>query len=294
MPPLRLLSYLAPSLPEGLFEFVGGELARRTGLPVSVDYETRVSGPTPKDDPFREGRADLAFVCAPSYPMLREAGSPVVLLPAAPVFAEPRSEGRPVYFSDIVVRQKHPAQWFEELAGSVWSYNDRRSRSGWHNMLARLAELGHSGGPETFFRGLVQSGSHLRSLELVSEGAADAAAIDSNTLWLARREGTAAGHRLRVIESWGPMPIQPVLAHAGLEHGLRHRITDALLLLDARSGGRSALARFGVARFAKVEEAAYARLEPLPAIRSADAPSPPGSRRGGAPPKFVAPDGSRR
>src|SRR5262249_46872290 len=157
----------------------------RTGEPVTLDYETRVSGPTPEDDPFREGRADLAFVCAPSYPLLREAGSPVVLLHAAPVFADPRTGGRPVYFSDVIVRADHPAARFEELGGAVWCYNDRRSRSGWQNMVARLAGLGFSDGPEAFFSALVQSGAHVRSPEMVAAGEADAAAIDSNTFWLA-------------------------------------------------------------------------------------------------------------
>jgi len=255
---LRLLSYLAPSLPEGLFELVGGELARRTGDSVVVAYETRFSGPTPEDDPFLEGRADLAFVCAPSYPLLRGAGSPVELLPAAPVFSEPRAAGRPVYFSDVIVAQGHPASRFEELAGSVWAYNDSRSRSGWQNMVARLGEIGHAGGPETFFRSLIHSGSHLASLERVAEGAADAAAIDSNTLWPARRRDPKLAARLRTIESWGPMPIQPVLAHAALGETRRRAIARALLELESDEAVRFALAEFGVARFAAVEEDSYA------------------------------------
>ena len=272
MAPLRLLSYLAPSLPDELFELIASELARRTGGPVSLDFERRVSGPTPEDDPFREERADLAFVCAPSYPLLREAGSPVALLPAAPVFADPRAQGRPVYFSDVVVSAGHPARRFEELSGAIWCYNDRRSRSGWQNMLARLADLGHAGGPEAFFGTLVQSGAHVRSLEMVAAGEADAAAIDSNTLWLALDRDPAIGARFRVVESWGPMPIQPVLAHARLEADRRARIGAALLSLHEEDSVRSRLARFGVTRFARVEEASYSRLESLPTLRPAGAP----------------------
>jgi phosphonate transport system substrate-binding protein len=233
-----------------------------------VDYETAVSGPTPEDDPFREGRADLAFVCAPSYPLLAAAGSPVVLLPAAPVFTEPRAQGRPVYFSDVVVRRGHTATRFEELAGSTWCYNDRRSRSGWQIMVARLSELGHAGGPETFFRELVQSGSHLGSIGLVAEGRADAAAIDSNTLWLASKEDLARIASLRVLETWGPMPIQPVLAHAGLEPATRDRIRDVLLSLHEDAARRERLGTFGVARFAEVDEASYATLRPAEVTRA--------------------------
>ena len=253
-----MLSYLAPSIPAALFELLAREIEAATGAPIELAFETRVSGPSPEDDPFATHRADLAFVCAPSYPALKEAGSPVALLPAAPVFDDPRAEGRPVYYSDVVVRSGRAAARFEDLAGSVWAYNDRRSRSGWLNMLARLAEIGHAGGPDAFFTGLVPAGSHLRSLELVAGGSADAAAIDSNTLRLVRRREPEEIACLRVLESWGPMPIQPVLAGTALPEPLRERIAGALLRLGESPAARERLAEFGLRGFALVEETAYA------------------------------------
>lgn len=258
MKSLRILSYLAPSIPEALFELIATEISAATGTPVELAFETRVSGPSPEDDPFAAGRADLAFVCAPSYPALRDSGSPVVLLPAAPVFDDPRAAGRPVYYSDVVVRISHAASRFEDLAGGVWSYNDRRSRSGWLNMLARLAEIGHAGPPEEFFAALVPAGSHLRSLELIAGGAADAAAIDSNTLRLVARRQPENMSRLRVLESWGPMPIQPVLAGGDLPEHLRRRIAEVLLGLGEDRAARGRLAEFGLRGFAAVQEATYA------------------------------------
>jgi ABC-type phosphate/phosphonate transport system substrate-binding protein len=260
---LRVLSYLAPSIPEDLFVLAARTLESRLGLAVGLAFETRVSGPSPDSDPFASDRADLAFVCAPSYPLLKEAGSPVELLPVAPVFADPRLDGRPVYFADVLVRAGHPARSFHDLRGAVWSYNDRYSRSGWQTMLARLEELGHAGGPEFFFGSLVRAGSHLRSLELVSSGQADAAAIDSNTLWLARRRDPERSARLRIIESWGPMPIQPLLVRAGLPGSLKKRIAEVLLTLHEDSRARASLAESGVRRFAPVAESAYATVRPI-------------------------------
>ncbi len=262
---LRLISYLSPSIPEGLFELVAQALRDRIGVPVGLEFETQVSGPSPEDDPFGSGRADLAFVCSPSYPLLKEAGSPVALLPAAAVFADPRAEEKPVYFSDLVVRAQHQARDFEHLAGGVFAYNDRASRSGWQNVVDRIQALAPARSPESFFSGLIHSGSHLQSLELVTVGQADAAAIDSNTLWLARRRDPGLSGRLRVLESWGPMPIQPVLAHSGLDPDLRNRITDVLLCLAEDPGLSTRLEAFGVRRFAPVEEASYASVVPVAA-----------------------------
>lgn len=260
---LRLLSYLSPSIPEDLFALVAETLQDRIGLPVALDFETRVSGPSPESDPFASGRADLAFACGPSYALLKAAGSAIALLPVAPVFEDARAEGRPVYFADVVVGIANSARTFPDLAGSVWCYNDRYSRSGWQRMLERLGEIGHAAGPEEYFRRLIQSGSHLRSIELVADGTADAAAVDSNTLWLRRRADPGLAGGLRVIESWGPMPIQPLLARAGLARDLREGICAALLGLHENEAARRRLEEFGVRRFAPVEERDYAGIRPV-------------------------------
>jgi phosphonate transport system substrate-binding protein len=259
---LRLRSYLAPSIPAELFELLARWIEAATAIPVLLEFETRISGPTPDADPFAEDRADVAFVCAPSYPLLRQAGSPVVLLPLAPVFADSRARDRPVYFSDVIVRSEHPARRFDELRGTVWAYNDRQSRSGWQNMLARLAQI-HAGGPDSFFRDLLHAGSHLASIEQVVSGHADAASIDSNTLWLARRRNPELERRLRLIESWGPTPIQPLLARAGLPSGIRDRVADALRSATVDPAMRERLAEFGLRRFAPIAEADYASAGPI-------------------------------
>ena len=192
--PLRLLSYLAPSIPGGLFELLAQAIAEATGRDVTVDFETTVSGPVPGTDPFASGRADVAFVCGPSYALLRSAGAPVEVVPAAAVFDDPRNQGHPVYFSDVVVRRDHPARTLADLRGAVWTYNDRQSLSGWHRMLAALEGLG-LGAPEQFFSRLLASGAHVRSIELVSCQEADVSAVDSNVLLLERRRDPGLDRR---------------------------------------------------------------------------------------------------
>ena len=63
---LRLITYLAPSIPEELFRR-GAER-----LDASLELVTRISGPLEgDDDPFADGRADVGFVCAPTYRWMR-------------------------------------------------------------------------------------------------------------------------------------------------------------------------------------------------------------------------------
>ena len=225
---LRLISYLAPSLPEELFRLV----ARR--LEASIEFETSNSGPLEgDDDPFADGRADVGFVCAPTYHWMRDR---VSLLPAL-VPLDPRAGGRPVYFADVVVRPESGIERFEQLRGRRWAYNDRNSRSGWFSMLDRV------GGDTRFFSDLVHAGSHLQSLDAVCRGTVDAAAIDSNVLFRDARG-------LRIIESWGPFPIQPVIVRNGVDDATKARVANALLEIGD-------LSPFGFARFAPVTAADY-------------------------------------
>jgi len=230
---LRFLSYLAPSIPEGLFALVARHVAETCDVPTMLEFETRISGPLEgDDDPFADGRADVGFVCAPTYRWMRDR---VALLPA-PVPLDARAGGRPVYFADVVVRADSGIERFDDLRGRRWAYNDRNSRSGWFSMLDRV------GGDTRFFSELFHAGSHLQSLAAIRDGRVDGAAIDSNTLFLQPREG------LRVIESWGPFPIQPVIVRAGVDDALKARLADALLGIHEQHD----LSPFGFARFAPV------------------------------------------
>ena len=114
---LRVLTYLAPSIPLGLFELVVERLRRVLGVGATLRAEARHSGPPPDiPDPFSADEADLAFLCSPSFAWLSGMRpSPIELVPAAPVFLEPRTAGRPVYFSDVIV---HPGVASASMAGS--------------------------------------------------------------------------------------------------------------------------------------------------------------------------------
>ncbi|HKO54781.1 MAG TPA: PhnD/SsuA/transferrin family substrate-binding protein [Thermoanaerobaculia bacterium] len=242
---LKLISYLAPSIPAGFFTLVARHLEAATGVPTEVAFETRISGPLDgDDDPFADGRADVGFICSPSFRFLR-GRSPVELLPL-PVPLDARAAGRPVYFADVIVHAASAIRRFEDLRGATWGYNDRNSKSGWFSMLERT-------GGEGFFDRLVHAGSHLRSLDLILTGDIDAAAIDSNTLALRQRLDPALRDQLRVLESWGPFPIQPVIIRGGV--ALKERIREALLAMHETHG--AALAEFGVARFTMGDEGTY-------------------------------------
>lgn len=247
---LRLLNYLSPGLPVALFEGIAEYLEQTLGLEVALFHESRFSGPPPDAaNPFVSGQVDAAFMCAPPFFWSLEAGVPVELLGVAPIFDDPRTQRKPVYFSDVVTRADSAAETFAELRGGAWAYNDMCSLSGYYCLLEHLYTLGED---RTFFNQLIPSGSHGASLELVLSSRASAAAIDSNVL---RLIDPALRSRLKILTSWGPFPVQPLVVRAGLEPQLKTRLREALLSWNALPFELRAL---GFAGFAPVTFAHYA------------------------------------
>jgi phosphonate transport system substrate-binding protein len=254
---IRFITYLSPGIPQPLFEALADHVQRALGHErVSLRVESRASGPQKGGEcsSFAEV-ADVAFMCAPSLIWLRDLQPPPVeLLGALPVFDDERNQGKPVYFCDVVLRNDAPFQAFSELEGGSWAYNDACSLSGYYSLLNKLAE---SGADESFFDNVLCSGSHLNSIEAVLSGKADAAAIDSNVLRIRFREAPDLRYKLRVIESWGPYPIQPVVVSSTLNPELKQRLRAAFLSTEQDQQTRQTLKQFGLSRFVAADPEDY-------------------------------------
>jgi phosphonate transport system substrate-binding protein len=257
MEQLRFVSYLSPGIPQAFFEALVEHVRQALGQRASLSVEPRVSGPVRgADDPFSSGEADVGFMCTPSFLWLREHETPSVeLLPAAPVFRDDRAPGRPVYFSELVVPRDSTARTFLDLRGHSWAYNDPCSLSGYYNLLKKLADTGKDG---NFFGRTYCSGSHLNSMKMVAGGEVDAAVIDSNVMRIKLRSTPELRERLKVIETWGPFPIQPVVLRSGLHPELKNGLRAALLVIGENAPAPPALAEFGLERFAPVTYEHYA------------------------------------
>jgi phosphonate transport system substrate-binding protein len=254
---IRFVTYLSPSIPQAFFEALADHLQRSLGSEqVSLRIETRVSGPRKGYECSTFGDSvDVAFMCAPSFVWLRNLRPPPAeLLGVAPVFDDERNRGRPVYFCDVIVRDDAPIRTFSDLRGSEWFYNDKSSLSGYYGLLDKLVE---SGEDESFFGSVTCSGSHLNSIEAVLQGRADAAAIDSNVLRLRFRETPALRNTLRIIDSWGPYPIQPIVVNSNLHPHLKEQLRAAFFATNENERTRRVLQRFGLSHFVAVDRENY-------------------------------------
>ena len=243
--PLRFATFLAPNMLP-VYRFLAARLADRLGRPVELLVGSSF-------DQFQRGEADLGVVCGLPYVWLADRQPRPVEPLAAPVLAGDRYGGRPVYYSDVIVRRDSPITCLEELRGRSWAYNEPASHSGHTVTLYSLVRMGARPG---FFARVVQAGYHQRAIRLVDAVAVDAAAIDSQVLAVELRDHPDL-EGLRVIGSFGPSTIQPVVAASRLPDQLKDEIRELLVGLGDDPSARPALDHGFIQHFTTLDDAAY-------------------------------------
>jgi len=243
---------LAPHL-SWFYRYVAGRLGERLGTRAEfvedADYDDL-------------GDVDVVFVCSLAYiehPAIARRFEPL----AAPVLTGERYDGRPIYFSDVIVRRGSPLQTFADLRGVSWAYNERLSQSGYGITCYHLARLGETGG---YFRQVIEAGRHECAIRMVAGGEVDAAAIDSHVLdtYLGLHPDLAGA--VRVIGSLGPSPIQPVAVRRDLSGEGKDRARSALAEMEHLPEAQPCLARAGVRRFVPVDDGAYDPIRTMRAV----------------------------
>lgn len=254
----RMVTYLYPGLPIGLFQAHQYYLEEVLGREAQLVVESRSSGPMiNRMDPFTSDDADLAFMCSTSFlRLLDEKNKYIELVPAAPIHIHPKSELRPIYFADVIVHgsRKDMYKDFSDLKGHRWAYNDDMSLSG---NISTLVELRRMGTNANFFGTVIQSGSHLNSIQMVLENRVDATAIDSNVLIQYLLEHPEHRKEVHVLCSWGPLPIYPIVINSRLPDDTKKKITQALLSMNRIEKWNKELARYNVWGFKASDVSLY-------------------------------------
>lgn len=187
---------------------------------------------------FLEGRVGIALICGLAYAWLHDARPDRFAAVAAPLIDDPRCVDAPVYFSEIVVPAASAARSLEDLSGARFVFNEEISFSGYRALEHALAARGRSW---ELFGERVPVGSHHASLESLAHADADAAAIDSHVLLLARRRDPGLAERLRVIESLGPYPAPPVAVNRDACDVPQEILMDLLGRLPVEALGAAAI-----------------------------------------------------
>jgi phosphonate transport system substrate-binding protein len=246
MQTIRFATYLAPNIYDTyayIARYVGEKIGRPTTLTIGQSF-----------DQIAAMQVDVAFMCGLPYATLAESPAGPVELLAAPVLHGERYQHKPIYFSDVIVRQESPYTAFDHLRGCAWAYNQQESHSGWNIVVYSLLKRGKN---PAFFGQLIATGSHQRSIAHVLDGQADATAIDSHVLDVFLAQNSTAAATLRTIDMLGPSSIPPVVIARSVDQTLKRDIQEVLLTMHEDPQAAKALRAGAIERFVPVKDEDY-------------------------------------
>jgi ABC transporter, phosphonate, periplasmic substrate-binding protein len=115
------------------------------------------------------------------------------------------------YHSTLVVSSADRRTRLSDFCGGTLAINSKDSQSGYSAIMFASAPFAQRG---RFFRRAIHTRSHSRSMQLVANGLADIAAIDSVT-WRMSRQFDSDSASLKSIGTTEPTPGLPFIAAAG-------------------------------------------------------------------------------
>jgi ABC-type phosphate/phosphonate transport system substrate-binding protein len=200
-------------------------------------------------------RDDLGCVFMCGYPWAMRPERPHLL--AAPVPSPPRYQGRPIYFTDFVVRADSDYHALEDTFGGRLAYSIETSHSGYN--AARFHLLGYRRPDRgTFYSQLIGPlHRQLPVIDAVLDGRADVGPIDAYGLDLLRHHGAERAKRVRVVATTIEAPSAPLVASPGVDAPTRARLTEALLAAHTAPELTSTLDELLIARFVPADGAAF-------------------------------------
>ncbi|MEX6506711.1 phosphate/phosphite/phosphonate ABC transporter substrate-binding protein [Jiella sp. M17.18] len=172
-----------------------------SGVPETLDRDR------PLGEIWRDPALRLAQTCG--YPLMTQLAD-IVAPVAAPVYRWPGCSGA-AHCSVVVVAVGSHYEALGDLRGGRAAMNGRDSNSGMNLLRHAVAPLATDG---RFFGAVVETGSHLASLDHVAWGQADVAAVDCVTFGLARRHRPDLTAGVRVLAETAKSPSLPFVTRA--------------------------------------------------------------------------------
>ncbi len=224
-----------------LVDYVG----REVGRPVSFVHKESYA----EVNSLVESRGvDVAFVCSGPYAQGHDEFGMELLV-------APQVNGRPAYYSYIIVPRNSPAKSLRDLRGKSFAFADPDSNTGKLVPTYMLAKMGET--PDSFFDKYIFTYSHDNSIKAVARHICDGAAVDSLIWEYADRTNPEFTSKTRVILKSRPFGIPPVVVPPGLDSSTKNRLRAVFLGLHRDTRGRRILEHMMIDKFVRIDDHAY-------------------------------------
>jgi ABC-type phosphate/phosphonate transport system substrate-binding protein len=220
-----------------------------------LDYDA----PAPLSDLWARDDLGAAMMCGLPYSQRR----PRPKIVAAPVPSPARYGGRPIYFTDIVVRSDAKYSKLEDTFGAVVGYTLEDSMSGCIALRYHLLQYGNRS-PFSLYRKAVGGLIHgRRVIEALVAGTIDVGPLDSYYHDLLIRNDPATAARVRIVATTASAPIPPLVATGAVSGAELGRLRSALLAVHDAGELQAERETLLLSRFAVPEPSDYDVLDDI-------------------------------
>jgi phosphonate transport system substrate-binding protein len=214
------------------------------------------------DQLLERGDVQVAFICSAPYVRNRERFG-VELLVA------PSVHGKSTYHSYIIVHSESPINSFPELKCKTFAFTDTKSNSGSLYPTYLLKTMGMT--PATFFRRILYSYSHNKSVEMVAKKIVDGAAVESIVYEHMLKTGSPYAKQTKIIKRSPPYGIPPVVVTRDIDPELREKVKKAFLGMRKTARGKAILDAMMIDGFVEVPDRNYDTIRKMEKVAAAGA-----------------------
>lgn len=197
---------------------------------------------------LRTGKLEAAFVCSGPYTNGKKQFGLELLV-------APQAYGATVYYSYILVAKDSPFQSFETLRGTRFAFTDPLSNTGRLVPTYMLAKMNET--PENFFKEIIFTRSHDKSIKAVAQGIVDGAAVDSLIWEYLNATNPEFTSKTRILKKSPPYAIPPVAVPRRLDPGLKDKMKQAFLNAHLDPKGQEILQKMKIDKFVEISDRAY-------------------------------------
>lgn len=200
------------------------------------------------------GGVDFAYVCGKTFVELQKSNS-------AKIMTVPLFKGKTEYYSLIIAKQNSKIQAISDLKNKVFPFSDPKSNSGTIAPAYEIIKAGYRS--KNFFKKMIFTYDHGESITAVLEEFADASSVDSIVFESFKRRYPQKAKDIKIIQTFGPFPITPIVYRSGLKKSYLDSISKAILSMSDNSDGKKILDSLAIDKFVTTKNTDYSKIEKM-------------------------------
>lgn len=219
-----------------LYERLNDYISDKLGLKVEL-----VSRKNYKDmnELIKRSEVDFASICSGAIAFLDNNSFRILVVPVV--------EGKKEYQSYLIVHKDFEYKDINSMEGKTVTFTDEISFSGTMYPIYYLKQMGIE--PQHFFSKVFFTGSHDKSIYLVSKKVVDAAFVDSLIYNHEMIVNSGVAGKTKIVYESGYFPIPPIVASGKMNDELFYKIRDILTKMHNDSEGKNILKMLNIDRF---------------------------------------------